>query len=92
MDNELPSPKLGEGAQLAGEVCYFYRRPSTVRHTPQSLCDSSPTLGEQFSLSAHSALPALPALSALKQTSLVLRTISPNLGENYYSSPVVGEE
>ena len=88
MEN-LPSPKLGEGAQRAGEVCYpVDRQPTTVnrRHTPPPLCGTSPTLGEEFTLSA------LPALSALKQTSLVLRTISPNLGENDFSSPVVVEE
>ena len=73
----------------AGEVCYpVDRQPSTVyRQThPQSLCDSSPNLEEQFSLSTFSAI------SALKQTSLVLRTISPNLGENDFSSPTTGED
>ena len=35
MDNELPSPKLGEGAQRAGEVCFLvYRLPSTDYRLP----------------------------------------------------------
>ena len=69
MDNELPSPKLGEGAQRAGEVCFLvYRQPSTVDRQPTtypSAYGTSPNLGEEFTLSALSALPcpSLPFLA-----------------------------
>ena len=94
------------------------RQPSTVNrlHTPQSLCDSSPTLGEQLSqfsqmrisesrgcsqtlpsgsildkiLFCQFSIPFLLFLLflALKQTSLALRTISPNIrGENQTPRP-----